>query len=99
MINYNPIAKILLSLFILLSMFCCYSVDFVLFTQPKTGTHLISGILFELTNRNIYWPRQYINFKHVPQAEQKYSDHIRYILYSPDKHPWTMKTMNTVWSR
>ena len=36
------------------------AVDFVLFTQPKTGTHLLTPILAELTEKEPYCPRKYM---------------------------------------
>jgi len=39
------------------------AVDFVLFTQPKTGTHLVTPILAELTGKRPYCPRNYMKEK------------------------------------
>lgn len=33
--------------------------DFVLFTKPKTGTHLLIPILTELTERSVYWGKEF----------------------------------------
>ena len=36
-----------------------FAANFVLFTQPKTGTHLLIPILRELTHKSVYWGRDY----------------------------------------
>jgi len=72
--------------------------DFVLFTQPKTGTHLLIPILADLSNKRVYWAKEYTvveadlheNFTEAAKADHAY-------FYTVDKAPWDLATMEEVW--
>jgi hypothetical protein len=43
------------------------AVDFVVFTEPKTGTHLLLPILTMLTGKTVYWPEKYMKAPFVQE--------------------------------
>jgi len=74
------------------------SVEFVLFTQPKTATHLLIPILEELTKKTCYWAPEYT--KHVePLAEsfEKAAQCPENYLFNLGQAPWTRLMMDQVW--
>jgi hypothetical protein len=77
-----------------------HSVEFVLFTQPKTGRSLVTPILEELTGRKLYWPKKEMD---LPSNSIR-SDYMwllndpSYIFFSSGKGPWTKKKMDEVWA-
>jgi hypothetical protein len=43
--------------------------NFVLFTEPKTGTHLLIPILSELTQKSVYWGKEFEDpLKHLDKV-------------------------------
>lgn len=81
--------------------FLIFSVDantpFVLFTEPKTGTHLLIPILESLTCQNVYWAKKLQNqTESAPQNLDLASGDCFY--FSPDRAPWTKEVMEKVWS-
>lgn len=75
------------------------SAEFVLFTQPKTGTHLLIPILTELTQKKVYWAPEYA--KNVPLRNESYEEacaNFEYLLFDLRKMPWTKQTMDLVWA-
>lgn len=87
---------------ILLTFFAASSlkaVEFVLFTQPKTGTHLLIPILSELMHKTHYWAPEYKD--RVPhhlgfeEALQRYQDSF---FYGFGWMPWDREKMDLVWN-
>jgi len=73
------------------------AVEFVLFTQPKTGTHLLIPILEELTNKHVYWAPEFTkNGAILTDYETAAKDPCNY-LFTLRKLPWTRDTMDLVW--
>lgn len=74
------------------------SVEFVLFTQPKTATHLLIPILQKLTKKKCYWAPEYTkpvdpligDFEEALQSPDNF-------LFSLRRSPWTKLTMDEVW--
>lgn len=58
----------LLLFFLILIDACLEGRDFVLFTQPKTGTHLMTPLLSELTGKSPYCPRKYMKEGSIGQS-------------------------------
>ncbi len=52
---------------------CLEAVDFVLYTQPKTGTHLLTPILAELTGKSPYCPRTFMKKHAKGQRDNPYT--------------------------
>lgn len=77
-----------------------YAKDFVLFTQPKTGTHLLIPILTELTKKYCYWGPEYTRIA-GPLAEsyEEASQNPNNFLFSLDRHPWSRQMMDMVWNK
>jgi hypothetical protein len=73
------------------------SVEFVLFTQPKSGTHLLIPILTELTQKNVYWAKEYT--QNVPHCEMDANllQGPEYFPFTIDRMPWDRLTMDEVW--
>lgn len=88
----------LIVLFLCLS-FSVFAVDFTLFTEPKTGTHLLIPILEELTGKKVYWAPEFSN---TPYKECAYSlmdlESSDSFLFSTDRVPWDRLTMERVWN-
>ena len=75
-----------------------HAVDFVLFTQPKTGTHLLIPILTELTGKDVYWAKEYTG--RVEPIQENYQEAFQnreYIFFSANLTPWKRETMDRVW--
>ncbi len=88
------------SFFIAAFVFICHlqSVEFTLFTEPKTGTHLLIPILTELTGKNVYWAKEYTN--NVEVIEEDYEGAFKnpdYLFFGLTPKPWTKATMDEVW--
>ncbi len=88
---------ILLCLFIMLKL-PLGAVNFVLFTQPKTGTHLLIPILSEMTGKEVYWAKEFMKDRLLMNAMDKdfLYDHSN-IFFSVDSFPWSYQTMDEVW--
>ncbi len=92
----NLAAKIWLLLF---SFPFVHAVDFVLFTEPKSGTHLLLPILTELTGKHYYWAKEYKPPLDEPRSgDWALSTNPAYFFFSPDNNPWTKETMDRVWA-
>lgn len=75
-----------------------YAVDFVLFTQPKTATHLLIPVLEGLTHKKCYWAPEYT--QQVPPLQETFeqaSQNPNNYLFSLSQAPWTRETMDRVW--
>lgn len=84
----------------LLIFFCSHlhSVEFVLFTQPKTGTQLLYPILKELTGKEIYYPEEYMEIKGKTQQNFKDLSSNPCCIFFKDTHSyWSKETMDLVW--
>jgi hypothetical protein len=74
------------------------SVEFTLFTEPKTGTHLLIPILTELTGKPVYWAKEYT--KNGEEIEESYIEAFQnpnYLFFSLTPKPWNKSTMDEVW--
>ena len=75
-----------------------FAANFVLFTEPKTGTHLLIPILKALTGRDVYWAKEFVS-----QTEDRdflnFSDleNPQLCVFSTHKAPWDWNRMETVW--
>jgi hypothetical protein len=79
--------------------FSLEAVDFVLFTQPKTATHLLIPILTELSGKQLYWA------KDLTQNAGEMQENILTYLHDPnlyifnlDREPWSRETWELVWA-
>ncbi|MFI0435577.1 MAG: sulfotransferase domain-containing protein [Parachlamydiaceae bacterium] len=68
------------------------AVDFVLFTQPKTGTHLLTPILAELTGKAPYCPRKYMKDNVVKNQNQPI-----HVIYLEQGCPCSIEAVNKIW--
>ena len=76
-----------------------YSVDFVLFTIPKTGTHLLIPILTELTKKEVYWPENYMRAEDpIQRGDNDNLEDPEYIFFSAGRAPWKREIMDRVWN-
>jgi len=74
------------------------AVEFVLFTQPKTGTHLLIPILTELTKKKVYWAPEYTkNAEPLTESFSKALQNPEYLPFAMDRVPWSRQTMDLVW--
>lgn len=86
-----------------LCLFCIHvslnSVEFVLFTQPKTGTHLLIPILKGLTEKEVYWAPEYKS-KAEPliNSIEEVLNNSDALLFSLEKAPWTWQMMEQIWN-
>lgn len=72
--------------------------EFVLFTQPKTATHLLIPILAELTGKTVYWAPEYAkNAESILNTEEMFEDP-QFYLFSLGKAPWDRHMMDLVWT-
>lgn len=74
------------------------SVQFVVFTQPKTGTHLILPILTEITGKKVYWAKEFADETKslIEIKEDEFLDS-KLLFFSLDKAPWDHQMMDLVW--
>ncbi len=74
------------------------AVDFVLFTEPKTGTHLLFPILTELTGKTVYWPRQYVaNSLRTQRGVARHKANTFDLLVSTEPLYWKREVMDFIW--
>lgn len=75
------------------------AVNFVLFTEPKTGTHLLAPILTALTNKKIFWAK---NQQEISQSIENYEfspfEDQELFIFSGHCSPWNRQTMEKVWA-
>ncbi len=84
-------------IFFLCLSYSLLGIDFVLFTQPKTGTHLLIPILEELTHKRIYWAPEFTNqFNRDTDTLWNPTD-LNHFPFSVNKTPWSHLTMEQVW--
>lgn len=70
---------------------------FTLFTEPKTGTHLLIPILESLTHQKVYWAKKLQQqVDPSPQALDLANSELFY--FSIDQPPWSRDLMEQVWS-
>lgn len=75
------------------------AVEFVLFTQPKTATHLLIPILKELTDKNCYWAPNYSqNVDLLAETIEEALENPENYLFSLQYAPWKRSTIDHVWS-
>lgn len=89
----------LLILFMILVQIDLGAVEFVLFTQPKTGTHLLIPILTALTGKSHYWAPEYT--KLGPPLDEEFELATRRpdaFFYTVDRKPWDREMMDKIWS-
>lgn len=90
--------KLLLFLFFLISVYI-EAVEFVLFTQPKTGTHLLIPILTELTRKNVYWASEYTtNMESNEKCYPEIPHNPEHFFFTLNETPWNRQTVDLVWS-
>lgn len=74
------------------------AVGFVVFTEPKTGNNFIASILYELTGKKNYWPKEYMADVEPPLADYlRHFKNPRYIFFALSQTPWKRETMDKVW--
>jgi len=72
--------------------------EVVLFTQPKTATHLLIPILKRLIGKDIFWPKDYFNEAiEIPLSFEDAQDDPNYIFFTHSKSPWQRQTMDKIW--
>lgn len=70
----------------------------VLFTEPKTGTHLLIPILKELTGKKLYWAKEdQESAPLLPHSTPLDLDNPAQIYFSVERHPWTAEDFLQVW--
>ena len=90
-----PKAIFLLLLFVHLSL---ESVEFVLFTQPKTATHLLIPILTDLTNKNVYWAPEYTKCAEpLTGSYEEASQNPECLPFNLNRAPWNRQMMDLIW--
>jgi hypothetical protein len=77
------------------------SVEFVLFTQPKTGTHLLIPILETLTGKKVYWAEDVINQTEDREFSANIADlkNPESFVFSTGKVPWDLNKMEEIWKK
>ncbi|HEX2582736.1 MAG TPA: sulfotransferase domain-containing protein [Chlamydiales bacterium] len=84
-------------LFLLFCFVCSlYSQPFVLFTEPKTGTHLLIPILESLTGKKVFWAKQFQNNSGI--ATNLDLNNPNLIYFSFQKAPWDLPLMEKIWN-
>lgn len=74
------------------------SVEFVLFTQPKTASHLLIPILTDLTKKNVYWAPEYTRPSgSLTESYAEASQNPEYFFFTLDRTPWNRQMMDLVW--
>lgn len=90
--------KLILLLIFFLHPILLQAVEFVLFTQPKTATHLLIPILEELTKKKCYWAPEYTeNIKSSDETFEELSQNLENFLFNIRQRPWTKEIMDIVW--
>jgi len=83
-------------IFLLLFVSPLFGANFVLFTEPKTGTHLLIPILETLTGKKVYWAKEFVaqtaDLDHFLDLENSQE-----CVFSLRKVPWDWKQMEEVW--
>ena len=75
-----------------------FAKNFVLFTEPKTGTHLLIPILTELTGKNVYWAKEYREATETLSIDFKEAlIDPNYLFFSSKITPWKREMMDKVW--
>ena len=76
-----------------------WSENFVLFTEPKTGTHLLIPILTALTGKEVFWAQKYQEAaKLLAQNEVLTEENPADIYFSSGRAPWKRNIMDRVWA-
>ncbi len=92
--KYNRINYCLLVILILSPIFS-FSKNFVLFTEPKTGTHLLTPILKAFTHKRVYWAEEYTisqeNWEFDPDRPDLFYPYVNTL-------PWDRQKMDLVWA-
>ena len=74
-----------------------YAEPFVLFTTPKTGTHLLIPILESLTGKSVFWARQFQKHSESICVERFEPNNPDLIYFSIEKAPWTKEVLDKIW--
>ncbi|HEY2810495.1 MAG TPA: sulfotransferase domain-containing protein [Rhabdochlamydiaceae bacterium] len=88
------------SLFLLFyfSFFPLFGTNFVLFTEPKTGTHLLIPLLETLTGKKVYWAKEFASeVEHRDFLNISDFENPQFCVFSAYKAPWDWNTMEEVW--
>jgi hypothetical protein len=92
--------KLKVFIFLILIYINLESKDFVLFTQPKTATHLLIPILEKMTKKSCYWAPEYTkNVSPLVGSFEQASQHSENYLFSLGRKPWTRFGMDQVWKQ
>src|ERR1700728_2437389 len=95
MIDRRLIQKLLLCL--LLLQMPVFADNFVLITQPKTGTGLVKAILTELTGQKGYWPKQELGYSYISEDDyRQLSLNDSYIFFAVGSRPCESHVMDTL---
>ncbi|MFI0435576.1 MAG: sulfotransferase domain-containing protein [Parachlamydiaceae bacterium] len=84
-------------LFLIVSFSSVESIDFVLFTEPKTGTHFLIPILEELTKKKVYWAPEFQKNETLSEYVEIASEDPNFFIFSLNQLAWNKKTMDQVW--
>jgi hypothetical protein len=77
-----------------------FSVDFTLFTQPKTGTHLLIPILVTLTGKSVSWAPKYTKTgEPIPENYEFNLEDPGQIAFSVAYLPWKVEILDLIWKR
>lgn len=71
--------------------------SFVLFTEPKTGTHLLVPILQQLTGKKVFWPKKFQENAPLCLDQSLDINNPDHVYFSVNRYPWTRETMDAVW--
>lgn len=84
--------------FLVLFQLGLFSQEVVLFTQPKSGTHLIIPILMELTEKKVYWAHEYNREgDSCDKSYQELCNQEGYYFFSFRDYYWSKERMDLVW--
>lgn len=87
-----------IALYVFFLPFILNASDFVLFTQPKSGTHLLIPILSELTGKEVYWAPEYTQTTPLHKGGiTPFLQDPNWFVFSLERDPWKKETMDTVW--
>ncbi|MGB7978475.1 MAG: hypothetical protein WCF19_04860 [Chlamydiales bacterium] len=76
-----------------------WSENFVLFTEPKTGTHLLIPVLTALTGKKVFWAKKYQEETKLLAENKTLTEDPQDIYFSSGRAPWNRKTMDQIWAK
>ena len=75
-----------------------FSENFVLFTEPKTGTHLLIPILTSLTRKQVYWAKDdQENTPFISENNELDLENSEFFFFSTERLPWTKSILDRIW--